>query len=62
MLAFAPAIALLQCKKSQFVFLTFPDSPFQLHQPFEPAGDQPQAIDALSQGLVDASHSRRCWA
>ncbi len=35
------------------MFLTFPDSPFQLHQPFEPAGDQPQAIEALSQGLID---------
>ena len=35
------------------VFLTFPDSPFQLHQPFEPAGDQPRAIESLSQGLRD---------
>jgi excinuclease ABC subunit B len=28
-------------------FVTFPDSPYQLYQPFAPAGDQPQAIDAL---------------
>jgi excinuclease ABC subunit B len=35
------------------VFLTFPNSPFQLHQPFEPAGDQPEAIAKLSQGLDD---------
>jgi excinuclease ABC subunit B len=35
------------------VFLTFPNSPFQLHQPFEPAGDQPEAIEKLSQGLGD---------
>ena len=33
--------------------LTFPGSPFQLHQPFAPAGDQPEAIDALLQGLHD---------
>ena len=26
-------------------------SPFKLHKPFEPAGDQPQAIDALVEGL-----------
>ncbi len=31
--------------------LTFPDSPFRLHQPFEPAGDQPEAIAALVDGL-----------
>ena len=33
--------------------LTFPDSPFRLHQTFEPAGDQPQAIDKLAEGLRD---------
>ena len=33
--------------------LTFPNSPFQLHQPFAPAGDQPEAIARLSEGLVD---------
>jgi excinuclease ABC subunit B len=33
--------------------LTFEDSPFQLYQPFEPAGDQPQAIDSLIRGLDD---------
>jgi len=35
------------------VFLSFPDSPFQLHQPFFPAGDQPTAIERLSEGLAD---------
>jgi len=30
--------------------LTFPNSPFQLHQPFPPAGDQPEAIARLSEG------------
>ncbi|MBK8917711.1 MAG: excinuclease ABC subunit UvrB [Azonexus sp.] len=33
--------------------VTFPDSPFRLHQPFPPAGDQPQAIDLLVDGLAD---------
>ncbi|MBU6270123.1 MAG: excinuclease ABC subunit UvrB [Betaproteobacteria bacterium] len=33
--------------------LSFPGSPFQLHQPFPPAGDQPQAIDRLVEGLAD---------
>ena len=34
-------------------FVTFPDSPYQLYQPFAPAGDQPQAIDALVEGIED---------
>ncbi|WP_231971285.1 excinuclease ABC subunit UvrB [Polynucleobacter necessarius] len=33
--------------------VTFPDSPYQLYQPFPPAGDQPQAIDALVEGIED---------
>jgi excinuclease ABC subunit B len=33
--------------------LTFPGSPYRLHQTFEPAGDQPQAIDKLTEGLRD---------
>jgi len=33
------------------VILTFPNSKYELHQPFEPAGDQPQAIDKLEQGI-----------
>jgi excinuclease ABC subunit B len=33
--------------------LTFPGSPFQLHQPFAPAGDQPEAIDKLIEGIQD---------
>jgi excinuclease ABC subunit B len=35
------------------VALTFPNSPFRLHQPFAPAGDQPEAIEALTEGLRD---------
>jgi len=33
--------------------ITFPNSPYKLHRPFEPAGDQPQAIDKLTEGLND---------
>ncbi|MFC0169695.1 excinuclease ABC subunit UvrB [Pseudoduganella danionis] len=33
--------------------VTFPDSPFRLHQPFPPAGDQPTAIDQLCEGIND---------
>ena len=34
-------------------FVSFPDSPYQLFQPFAPAGDQPQAIAQLVEGLQD---------
>lgn len=33
--------------------VTFPDSPYKLHQPFPPAGDQPTAIDQLCEGISD---------
>ena len=33
--------------------VTFPGSPFRLHRPFEPAGDQPEAIRQLIEGLKD---------
>jgi len=33
--------------------ITFPGSPFKLHQPFPPAGDQPTAIDGLVEGIED---------
>src|SRR5487761_2203919 len=35
------------------MIVTFPNSPYELHQPFEPAGDQPEAIAKLTEGLVD---------
>jgi excinuclease ABC subunit B len=34
-------------------FASFPDSPFELFQPYLPAGDQPQAIDKLVEGVND---------
>jgi len=33
--------------------VSFPGSPFRLHQIFQPAGDQPQAIDKLTEGVHD---------
>ncbi len=33
--------------------VTFPNSPFKLHQPFQPAGDQPEAIRKLTEGIQD---------
>lgn len=35
------------------MIVNFPNSKYQLHQPFEPAGDQPQAIEQLTQGVND---------
>ena len=34
-------------------FVRFPDSPFELFQPYPPAGDQPQAIAELVEGVRD---------
>jgi len=34
-------------------FIEYPGSPFQLYQPYPPAGDQPAAIDALVEGIND---------
>jgi len=33
--------------------VTFPNSPYELNQPFAPAGDQPEAIDKLVEGIDD---------
>ena len=33
--------------------LSFEGSPFRLHQPFPPAGDQPEAIRLLCEGVED---------
>ena len=35
------------------MIVTFPNSPYELHQNFEPAGDQPQAIEKLVEGIGD---------
>ena len=31
--------------------VVYEGSPFRLHQPFAPAGDQPEAIDKLVEGV-----------
>ncbi len=33
--------------------ITYPGSPYELHQPFAPSGDQPEAIARLVEGLQD---------
>src|SRR5215216_6043168 len=38
---------------SEGQFIRFPDSPFELFQPYPPAGDQPTAIDQLVEGIND---------
>ena len=34
-------------------FVSFPDSPFELFMPYPPAGDQPEAIRQLVEGVND---------
>ncbi|MGB8337449.1 MAG: excinuclease ABC subunit UvrB [Burkholderiales bacterium] len=43
----------LPVKQVAPALVTFPDSPYKLHRPFEPAGDQPEAIKKLIEGLRD---------
>jgi excinuclease ABC subunit B len=38
---------------AQGQFVSYPGSPFELYQPYPPAGDQPAAIEKLSEGLRD---------
>ncbi len=35
------------------IFVRYPGSPFELYQPYPPAGDQPAAIDKLVEGVND---------
>ena len=37
--------------QQQGCWVRFPDSPYHLYQPFPPAGDQPNAIDQLTEGI-----------
>lgn len=46
-------LSVISSKKDDDKVVTFPNSPFQLHQPFQPAGDQPEAIDKLVEGIED---------
>src|SRR5687767_11525852 len=40
-------------ESSEVQVLTFPNSPYRLHQTFAPAGDQPEAIEKLTEGVLD---------
>ena len=43
----------LDIPAGQGTFVQFPDSPFELYQPYPPAGDQPEASAQLVEGLHD---------
>ncbi len=45
---FAPS-----AEEKKGAFVHFPDSPFELFQPYPPAGDQPEAIEQLVEGVRD---------
>src|ERR1700687_5767637 len=52
----APSFYLVKSSVLRAYFMdvvTYPGSPFRLHQPFAPAGDQPEAIAKLIEGLND---------
>ena len=48
-----PDITEVITEKQDGEFVRFPDSPFELFQPYPPAGDQPEAIAKLVEGLHD---------
>ncbi len=47
----SPSTVLEELSLDELKFVRFPNSPYQLYQPFPPAGDQPAAIDALCEGI-----------
>jgi len=47
-----PAVRIVATPQTPQV-VTFEDSPFRLHQTYEPAGDQPEAIAKLTEGIRD---------
>lgn len=48
-----PELKLAPAEHPVPVPIAFPGSPYLLHQPFEPAGDQPEAIEKLTAGIRD---------
>ena len=46
-------IAEVVTESPQGLFVSYPDSPFELFQPYPPAGDQPTAIEKLVEGVRD---------
>jgi excinuclease ABC subunit B len=49
----APAATAAPAAAPQGEFASFPGSPFQLYLPYAPAGDQPEAIAKLVEGIAD---------
>ncbi len=47
----SPSTGLEELSLDEMKFVRFPNSPYQLYQPFPPSGDQPAAIDALCEGI-----------
>jgi len=48
-----PLLAIQAEAPAEGDFVRFPDSPFELFQPYPPAGDQPTAIAGLVEGIED---------
>jgi excinuclease ABC subunit B len=48
-----PELTEVITEKQDGEFVHFPNSPFELFQPYPPAGDQPEAINKLVEGLND---------
>ncbi len=48
-----PVTTLVKPAAAEGLFVSYPDSPFQLFQPYPPAGDQPSAIEQLTEGVQD---------
>ena len=48
-----PELTEVISEKQDGEFVHFPNSPFELFQPYPPAGDQPEAINKLVEGLND---------
>src|ERR1043166_9568420 len=47
------AAALANAQPAAGEFVSYPGSPFQLYRPYPPAGDQPEAIAGLVEGIRD---------
>ena len=48
-----PTIATSEPRAARLPVQAFPGSPFRLHEPFPPSGDQPEAIAKLVEGIED---------
>jgi hypothetical protein len=43
------------------VFVSYPGSPFELFQPYQPAGDQPTAINERWTASTTVKSFKPCW-